>query len=160
MDEVDIQQRRIQLRQGSYVVTIPHGIALSMGVKQNRYARFAVVGDKIVIKLADSGITKRDLAEAGKGSAHLDAESGGWDGDGHLDELDKALQTTGGEDGDGKGRQPSRARITWIGGDVGDGDGEWGDGGDHDRRTHLDGDRGSGNGGKGSRDLLDRLRMK
>ena len=65
-------QRRVQFRQGSYIVTIPLQIVHALGICKNQYVRFAVSKNKIVIKPVESNITKKDVVEADRDSAALD----------------------------------------------------------------------------------------
>ncbi|MDE0267186.1 MAG: AbrB/MazE/SpoVT family DNA-binding domain-containing protein [Thaumarchaeota archaeon] len=104
MDMEDIQ-RRVQFRQGSYMVTIPAQIAHALGMRKNQYVRFAVSKNKVIIKPVESGITKRDVAEADRDSAALDRYNGPReeedDGAGYMDALAKALARDGPGDGGG-----------------------------------------------------------
>ena len=65
-------QRKIQFRQGSYVVTIPHKIVKMVGIKNNQYVTFAVSNDTVILKPTNKTITKKDVTEANKDSAHFD----------------------------------------------------------------------------------------
>ena len=87
--EIEDLQRKIQIRNGSYVVTIPLQIIHSLGIQKNQYVRFAVSKNKIVIKPVEYNITKRDLSEANRDSALLD-ESESKDS-GYRKDLAKAL---------------------------------------------------------------------
>ena len=86
-------QRRVQFRQGSYVVTIPLQIVHALGIHRNQYVRFAVSkNNKIVIKPVESNITKKDMAEADRDSTALDEHGGPPEnGDGYMGELAEAL---------------------------------------------------------------------
>lgn len=101
--DIDDIQRRVQFRQGSYMVTIPAQIAHALGMRKNQYVRFAVSKNKVIIKPVESGITKRDVAEADRDSAALDRYDGPREDDddaGYMDALAEAL-SEGGPDGDG-----------------------------------------------------------
>ena len=88
--ELEDVQRRIQFRQGSYMVTIPIQIVHALGMRKNQYVRFAISKNKVIIKPVDAGITKKDVAEADKDSAVLDKyDSAG--NEGYHDELAEAL---------------------------------------------------------------------
>ncbi|MDE0265680.1 MAG: AbrB/MazE/SpoVT family DNA-binding domain-containing protein [Thaumarchaeota archaeon] len=106
MDIEDIQ-RRVQFRQGSYMVTIPAQIAHALGIRKNQYVRFAVSNKKVVIKPVESGFTKKDITEAEKGSAALDRydapipPSGEEEQNGYMEDLAEALE-----------RKPSGATTT------------------------------------------------
>ena len=108
MDIEDIQ-RRVQFRQGSYMVTIPAQIAHALGIRKNQYVRFAVSNKKVVIKPVESGFTKKDITEAEKGSAALDrydaptppSEGEGEEQNGYMEDLAEALK-----------RKPSGATTT------------------------------------------------
>ena len=111
MDMEDIQ-RRVQFRQGSYMVTIPAQIAHALGMRKNQYVRFAVSKNKVIIKPVESGITKKDVAEADRDSAALDRYDGprGDDDDaGYMDALAKALAKDGPGSGSGSGSSSSSA---------------------------------------------------
>ncbi|MDE0525103.1 MAG: AbrB/MazE/SpoVT family DNA-binding domain-containing protein [Thaumarchaeota archaeon] len=62
--ELEDIQRKIQFRQGSYTVTIPLQIVHALGIRRNQYVRFAVSKNKVIIKPVESGISKKDVAEA------------------------------------------------------------------------------------------------
>ncbi len=70
--ELEDIQRKIQFRQGSYMVTIPLQIIHMLGIRKDHHVKFAVSKNKIVIKPIESNITKKDLSEAEKDSAILD----------------------------------------------------------------------------------------
>ena len=92
--ELEDVQRRVQFRQGSYIVTIPLQIVHALGIRKNQYVRFAVSkNNKIVIKPVESNITKKDMTEADRDSAALDeyGPSEDDDGDGYMGELAEAL---------------------------------------------------------------------
>jgi len=76
MDVCDMQ-RKIQFRQGSYVVTIPLQIVHTLGIRRDQYVRFAVSKGKIIIKPVDPNMTKKDLTEADRDSASLDRYGSG-----------------------------------------------------------------------------------
>ena len=87
-------QRRVQFRQGSYIVTIPLQIVHALGIRKNQYVRFAVSkNNKIVIKPVESNITKKDVAEADRDSAALDKHGPPENDDdvGYMGELAEAL---------------------------------------------------------------------
>lgn len=94
MDLEDVQ-RRVQFRQGSYIVTLPLQIVHALGIRKNQYVRFAVSkNNKIIIKPVESNITKKDVTEADRDSAALDkyGPSEEDDGDdGYMGELAEAL---------------------------------------------------------------------
>ena len=111
--ELEDVQRRVQFRQGSYIVTLPLQIVHALGIRKNQYVRFAVSkNNKIVIKPVESNITKKDVTEADRDSAALD-EYGppeGDDDDGYMGELAEAL---GRKPGAGEG--PSRIEKLRMG---------------------------------------------
>lgn len=74
--ELDDIQRRIQFRQGSYIVTIPLQIVHALGIRRNQYVRFAVSRNKVIIKPVESGITKKDVVGADRDSVALDKHGG------------------------------------------------------------------------------------
>jgi len=76
MDVCDMQ-RKIQFRQGSYVVTIPLQIVHALGIRRDQYVRFAVSKGKIIIKPVDPNMAKKDVAEADRDSASLDRYGSG-----------------------------------------------------------------------------------
>lgn len=91
--ELEDIQRKIQFRQGSYVVTIPLQIVHALGIRRNQYVRFAVSRNKVIMKPVESGITKKDVAEADRDSAALDKHGGqsGEDDGGYMKDLAEAL---------------------------------------------------------------------
>ena len=91
--EIEDVQRRIQFRQGSYMVTIPLQIVHALGIRKSQYVRFAVSkNNKIVIKPVESNITKKDVTEADRDSAALDGYGGPpEDGGGYMGDLAEAL---------------------------------------------------------------------
>lgn len=87
MDLEDIQ-RKIQFRQGSYVITIPQQVVHMLGIRRDQYVRFAVSNKMIIIKPVEAKITRRDIADAERDSSHLDSV----DGDPrYIGDLDAAL---------------------------------------------------------------------
>ena len=91
--ELEDIQRKVQFRQGSYAVTIPPQIVHALGIRRNQYVRFAVSKNKVIIKPVESGITKKDIAEADRDSAALD-KYGGQPGEGdggYMRDLAEAL---------------------------------------------------------------------
>ena len=91
--ELEDIQRKVQFRQGSYTVTIPLQIVHALGIRRNQYVRFAVSRNKVIIKPVESGITKKDIAEADRDSAALD-QYGGQPGEGdggYMKDLAEAL---------------------------------------------------------------------
>ncbi|MDE0525078.1 MAG: hypothetical protein OXI27_00540 [Thaumarchaeota archaeon] len=52
MDE-EILERRVQLRGGSFVLTIPRAVAVETGMRKGQGARFHVQDGRIVIRLTD-----------------------------------------------------------------------------------------------------------
>ena len=91
---VEKLQRKIQFRQGSYVVTIPQKLVHMTGIQRDQYVTFAVSHDKIIIKPVDNTMTKKELAEANRDSAHLDDAGGD---PRYMDELASALKRSGAE---------------------------------------------------------------
>ena len=93
--ELEDVQRRIQFRQGSYIVTIPVQIVHALGIRKNQYVRFAISkNNKIIIKPVESNITKKDVTEADRDSAALDGygpPEGDGDDEGYMGELAEAL---------------------------------------------------------------------
>ena len=65
-------QRRVQFRQGFYIITILLQIVHALGIHKSQYVRFAVSKNKVIIKPIESNITKKDMAEADRDSAALD----------------------------------------------------------------------------------------
>lgn len=93
--ELEDIQRKVQFRQGSYAVTIPLQIVHALGIRRNQYVRFAVSKNKVIIKPVESGITKKDVAEADRDSAALDKYDGRPEGegeDGYMADLAEALE--------------------------------------------------------------------
>ena len=88
--EVEDIQRKVQFRQGSYIVTIPLQIVHALGIRKNQYVRFAVSKDKVIIKPVESNITKRDVVEADRDSAALDMY-GEREDTGYMGDLAEAL---------------------------------------------------------------------
>ena len=92
--ELEDVQRRIQFRQGSYIVTIPLQIVHALGIRKNQYVRFAVSkNNKIIIKPVEFNITKKDVTEADRDSAALDEYGPPEDDgdDGYMGDLAEAL---------------------------------------------------------------------
>ena len=90
--ELEDIQRKVQLRQGSYAVTIPLQIVHALGIRRNQYVRFAVSKNKVIIKPVESGITKKDILEADRDSVALDKYDGRPEGDdGYMKDLAEAL---------------------------------------------------------------------
>ena len=52
MDE-EILERRVQMRGGSFVLTIPRAVAVETGMRKGQGARFRVQDCRIVIRLTD-----------------------------------------------------------------------------------------------------------
>ena len=81
--ELEDIQRKLQFRQGSYVITIPQMVVHSLGLQRDQYFRFAVSGDRIILKpVPKKAISKKDVSESVRDSGHLDdGESPGYMGD-------------------------------------------------------------------------------
>lgn len=101
--ELEDIQRKVQFRQGSYVVTIPLQVVHALGIRKNQYVRFAISKNKIVIKPVEPDITRKDLTEADRDSAALD-ESGDA---AYKDDLAEALRP----DNTNPGSRNSTSRI-------------------------------------------------
>ncbi len=93
--ELEDMQRKVQFRQGSYMVTIPLQIVHALGIRRNQYVRFAVSKNKVIIKPVEASITKKDVTEADRDSAALDKYDGPRAADnedaGYMDALEEAL---------------------------------------------------------------------
>ena len=86
---------------GLYAVAISLRIVHALGIRKNQYVRFAVSKNKVIIKLVESNITKKDVAQ-GRPELCLSRQVWEEEDTGYMGDLAEALARNPNDSGSGR----------------------------------------------------------